>query len=171
MNRGVIVSREYRLADCGLPVQVTRYGRPTQQCPPITQAKVGDIISVKLSVVVPRSLNYLVVEDPLPAGTEALDVSLKTTSQTVEGPQVKKTGSKEGAAWWWDWWWTPTHTELRDEKVALFATWLGPGSYEFTYQIRASLPGQFLTLPPTAYQMYFPEMWGRGAGSVFTVIQ
>ena len=53
----------------------------------------------------------------------------------------------------------------------MFATSLEPGTYEFTYSIRASLPGTFLTLPVTAYQMYFPEVWGRGAGSVFTVTE
>jgi uncharacterized protein YfaS (alpha-2-macroglobulin family) len=86
--------------------------------------------------------------------------------------KVKSNGEKATKnPWWWDWWWQPTHTELRDEKVAMFSTWLGPGSYEFTYQIRASLPGKFQTLPPTAYQMYFPEVWGRGTGSIFTVTQ
>ncbi len=29
----------------------------------------------------------------------------------------------------------------------MFATSLDPGTYEFTYSIRASLPGTFLTLP------------------------
>ncbi|MCP6756481.1 hypothetical protein NL533_33140, partial [Klebsiella pneumoniae] len=67
------------------------------------------------------------------------------------------------------WWWTPTHVDLRDEKVAMFATTLDPGTYEFTYSIRASLPGAFLVLPVTASQMYFPEVWGRGAGSAFVV--
>jgi uncharacterized protein YfaS (alpha-2-macroglobulin family) len=51
----------------------------------------------------------------------------------------------------------------------LFAAELAPGSYEFRYQIRASLPGQFRLLPPTAYQMYQPEVWGRGAGGLFTI--
>jgi hypothetical protein len=53
----------------------------------------------------------------------------------------------------------------------MFANELNPGSYQFKYQIRASLPGSFLTLPPTAYQMYFPEVWGRGAGGIFTVTE
>jgi len=109
------------------------------------------------------------VEDPLPAGTEALDTSLRTTSQTVQGPQVEKEGQPGESGY--GWWWTPTHVELRDEKTVMFATNLEPGTYEFTYSIRASLPGTFLTLPVTAYQMYFPEVWGRGAGSTFEVTE
>ncbi len=64
LNRGVSVNREYRLADCGQTI-------PEQTCPTITQAKVGDVIRVKLTVVVPNSLYYVIVEDPLPAGAEA----------------------------------------------------------------------------------------------------
>ncbi len=160
-NRGVIISREYRLADCGLP--------PTSQetCPPISAARVGDVIDVRLSIIAPSALHYLVIEDPLPAGAEAVDASLRTTSITAHGPELKmESGAEESR---WSWWWTPTHVDLRDEKTVLFATSLASGSYEFRYQIRASLPGQFLTLPPTAYQMYHPEVWGRGAGSVFTI--
>ena len=77
------INREYRLADCGQT-------DPKQTCPAVTQAKVGDVLDVKLTVVVPNTLYYVVVEDPLPAGAEALDTSLKTTSKTVEGPQVEE---------------------------------------------------------------------------------
>ena len=169
LNRGFAVSREYRLADCGNAGQggATRGNEP--ECPAITSAKVGDVIQVKVSLVVPYSSYYVIVEDPLPAGTEALDTSLRTTSQAVEGPQMEKE-SRPGESGY-GWWWTPTHVELRDEKTVMFATSLEPGTYEFTYSIRASLPGTFLTLPVTASQMYFPEVWGRGAGSTFEVTE
>jgi alpha-2-macroglobulin len=168
LNRGVSVSRKYRLAECGLP-RSSDPVKPSPQCPQVSEAKVGDVIEVTLNIVAPNALHYLVLEDPLPAGTEALDTSLRTTSITAQGPSLQQEGSDAASSW--SWWWTPTHTELRDEKVALFATDLNPGSYQFKYQIRASLPGSFLTLPPTAYQMYFPEVWGRGAGGVFTVTE
>ena len=161
-----------RISPCRLranrPIRGLRAG-PKQTCPTVTQAKVGDVLDVKLTVVVPNSLYYVVVEDPLPAGAEALDASLKTTSKTIEGPQIEE--ENEGYDPWADWRWQPTHVELRDEKAVLFQTALDPGTYEFSYQIRASLPGEYLTLPPTASQMYFPEVWGRGAGSTFTVTE
>ncbi len=169
LNRGVIVSREYRLADCGLPIPQGESTRPAPRCPTIAQARVGDVIDVTLNIVAPHALHFLVVEDPLPAGAEAIDTSLRTTSITAQGPTLARDQTESTS--WWDWWWTPTNTDLRDEKVALFATWLNPGSYQFRYQIRASLPGRFLLLPPTAYEMYFPEVWGRGAGGVFTITE
>lgn len=172
LSRGVSVNREYRLADCVTALQQaanqagkTRFDETA--CPAITQAKVGDVIRVKLTVVVPSNLHYVILEDPLPAGAEAIDTGLRTTSSTAQGPEMKQ----DQPSPWYDWAWTPTHVELRDEKTVMFASELTPGTYQFTYQIRASLPGVFLTLPATAYQMYFPEVWGRGAGSVFTVTE
>jgi alpha-2-macroglobulin len=163
MDRGLAVSREYRLADCGNT-------DPQKQCPTITSAQVGDVIQVNVTLVVPHSAYYVMVEDPLPAGTEALDTSLKTTSQAVQGPQLDK-GQPGNPAEKISWWWTPTHVDLRDEKAVMFATSLDPGTYQFTYSIRASLPGTFLTLPVTASEMYFPEVWGRGGGSQFVVTE
>jgi uncharacterized protein YfaS (alpha-2-macroglobulin family) len=163
-NRGFAVSREYRLADCGLT-------DPKAECPTITSAKVGDVIQVKVTLVVPHSSYYVMVEDPLPAGTEAADTGLRTTSQTVPGPQLEKgagPGQPDNKV---SWLWAPTHVDLRDEKTVMFATNLEPGTYEFTYSIRASLPGTWLTLPVTASQMYFPEVWGRSGGSEFVVTE
>ncbi len=169
VNRGFTVSREYRLADCVSDAGNGTDGDVEAACPPITGARVGDVIQVKVTLVAPHSSYYVIVEDPLPAGTEALDTSLRTTSETIAGPQVGKeteaTGIDSG------WWWTPTHVELRDQKAVLFATSLEPGTYEFTYTIRASLPGEYLMLPVTAHQMYFPEVWGRGAGGEFVVTE
>ncbi len=156
LDRGMTVNRHYRLADCGQPKDET--------CPPITTARVGDVVEVVVDITAPSTMHYLIVEDPRPAGLEPIDTSLRTTSAALEGPQMETTDVERPG-----WWWAPTAVDLRDDKTALFATDLAPGSYRFTYQALATLPGEYLTLPPTGYQMYFPEVWGRGAGSTFTV--
>jgi len=157
LSRGVIVARQYIIPDkCA----------DKTKCPPVTGGDIGDVIQVKLTVVAPNDLHYLVVEDPLPAGCEALDLSLKTTSVVGQPPEMEQ---KEGDKWYaWGWWWF-SHTELRDEKAVLFATYLPRGVYEYTYLIRASIPGEFLTMPSLAYEMYFPEVWGRSDGAKFVV--
>ena len=124
------------------------------------------MIAVKLTLVVPNDLHYVVIENPLPAGAEAVDTSLKTTRPSAQGPELQPEESSDG--WYF---WLPSHSELRDEKVALFATYLPRGTYTYRYQMRASLPGRFLTLPATGYEMYFPDVWGRSDGSVFEVKQ
>jgi uncharacterized protein YfaS (alpha-2-macroglobulin family) len=80
-----------------------------------------------------------------------------------EEPQLE---SADRLGWGWQWF---THSEIRDEKVALFADYVPRGTYEYTYLLRASVPGEFLTQPTVAYEMYFPEVWGRSDGGTFTV--
>ena len=55
--------------------------------------------------------------------------------------------------------------------MTLFASYLPAGSYEYTFQVRASLPGEFRVLPVHAEMMYFPEVWGRSGGALFTVTE
>ena len=157
-SRGIMVARQY------LPVDCTE-----KDCPPVDGAPVGDVVRVKITLVAPHDLHYVVVEDPLPAGCEAVDLSLKTTTVVSEDPKLEKQNQQYGwGSYGWGWWWF-SHSETRDEKVALFADYLPRGTYEYTYLIRASVPGEYLTMPTLAYEMYFPEVWGRGSGGKFTI--
>jgi uncharacterized protein YfaS (alpha-2-macroglobulin family) len=158
LDRGILVARQYSPAD-----DPARY---------VDRAQVGDVIQVKLTIISPTDLHYVVVEDPLPAGFEGVDQSLKTTSVVGEPPELRNLTAEEESHWYrrhgWGWWWF-SHTEMRDEKVALFARYLPRGTYEYTYLMRASVPGEFLTMPATAYEMYFPEVFGRSDGGKFVV--
>ncbi len=152
VSRGLTVTRRY-----------LRRGAETPT--PITAAQVGEIIDVELTLVVPTTMHYLLVEDPIPAGTEPIDTSFATTSLTATGPTVEQPPGRE-APWWF---WQPTAFELKDDRVGLFATELLPGTYTFRYQLRASIAGEFNVLPPRGEMMYFPEVFGHGAGSRFTI--
>ncbi len=157
LDRGIIVSRQYTLQD-----------DPTGK--PITEAKVGDVIQVKLTLIAPNDLHYVVVEDPFPAGAEGVDTSLATTSVVGQAPELDRTdrGNPWGRGYGW---WYFSHAELRDEKAALFATYLPKGTYEYTYSIRAAIPGEFRVIPTHAGEMYFPEVFGRGDGGLFRITQ
>ncbi len=157
LDRGIIVSRQYSLEG-------------DEDGKPITEAKVGDIIRVKLTIIAPNDLHYVVVEDPFPAGTEGIDASLATTSVVGEQPELTRTDRRNPWGGGYGWWWF-SHSELRDEKAALFATYLPKGTYEYTYSIRASIPGEFRVIPTHAEEMYFPEVFGRGDGGVFRVTE
>ena len=159
LNRGIIVSRQYQLADCD---------EETETCRAIDEAQVGDIIQVKLTIIAPNDLHHVVVEDPFPAGAEGVDQSLKTTSVVGEAPEIKRTDRRNPWGGSYGWWWF-SHTEMRDEKAVLFATYLPRGTYEYTYLIRASLAGEYRLIPTHAYEMYFPEVFGRGDGGVFEI--
>lgn len=155
-DRGVTVAQQYHLVD---PITGERSAKP------ITSAKLGDTIEVKVTIVAPTNLYYLAVESPLPAGAEAIDPSLANVSVAAEDPDMQPVDDKP---WYW---WTPTAYALHDDKVTLFTNQLAAGTYEYTYQMRASLPGQFQVLPAVAYEMYFPEVWGRSAGAEFVIGQ
>jgi len=159
LNRGIIVSRKYTLADCA---------SDEEPCQAVDRARVGDVIQVKLTIIAPNDLHYVVVEDPFPAGAEGVDQSLKTTSVVGEPPELTRTDRRDPWGGGWGWWWF-SHTELRDEKAVLFATYLPRGTYEYTYLIRASLPGEYRVIPTHGYEMYFPEVFGRSDGGLFTI--
>lgn len=158
LDRGILVARQYS------PVDEPEVYADT--------AQVGDVIKVKLTLIAPTDLYYVVVEDPFPAGFEGVDLGLKTTSVVGERPTLRNLTAEEEGTWYrrygWGWWWF-SNTEMRDEKVVLFARYLPRGTYEYTYLIRAGVPGQFRAMPATAYQMYFPEVFGRSDGGTFAV--
>ena len=151
LDRGIVVSRSYFL--------------PEEQETPVTLAQQGDMLMARLTIVVPNSRRYVIIDDPLPAGLEAIDQSLETSPQesipsNLSYDQLRRTG--------WGWWYFD-HVELRDEKVVISADYLPAGTYVYTYMVRASTPGDFHVIPPTAQEFYFPEVYGRGEGSMFTV--
>jgi len=154
LNRGIIVDRQYVLVDDGDTT--------------VSEAQVNDVIEVRLTLIAPNDLNFLVLEDPLPAGCEAIDTSLLTTSSALSSPELTRAGSSQPYWGWWSW---ATHTELRDEKVALFADSLPRGTYEYVYQVRCTTPGVFKVMPALAYEMYSADVFGRSAGAEFTITQ
>jgi uncharacterized protein YfaS (alpha-2-macroglobulin family) len=160
LNRGVIVSRRYTDPDCTQGIK----------CPEANQVAVGDVVQVRLTIIAPHDLYYVVVEDPLPAGAEPIDTSLATTSLLEQQPGLYRETEDEEQYWLYHWWWRwYSRSEMRDDKVVLFADYLPAGTYEYTYTFRATLPGEYHIIPTTAYEFYFPEVFGRADGRLFKI--
>ena len=149
LDQGVSLSRQYFALD--------------DPKTPITENQRGDLVRVRLTVVVPAAMHYIVVDDPLPAGFEAIDSTILTDTAVPTSYTVTDYNERG-----WGWWYF-SHIELRDEKVVLSADYLPAGTYVYTYLARASTAGTFKVIPPTASEFYFPDVGGRGAGSVFEV--
>lgn len=152
VDRGLIVSRVY-----------TRPGSTE----PITEARVGELVQVRLTVIVPNESYYVVVEDPLPAGVEGIDPTLQTSAQTETDPTMERQDDPLSFGWGWYFF---SSIQFEDERVVLSSQYLNAGTYEFIYSIRPSIEGVYNVIPPTASQYYLPEVFGRGAGSTFTVL-
>jgi uncharacterized protein YfaS (alpha-2-macroglobulin family) len=148
LDAGVLISREY-FAEDDLET-------------PVTEANQGDLLVAKITIVLPATSHYLLVEDMLPAGMEAVDTALETSQEYYGklGLYSKK----------YDWWWYFNHSELRDEKVVLTAEYLPPGTYTYTYLVQASFPGTYNVIPTVAQEFYFPDVYGRGDGSQFVIL-
>jgi alpha-2-macroglobulin len=157
-DRGFVVHRRYTLASCE--------AENRRECPEVREARLGDVIRVDLTLITPHDRYYVVVEDPLPAGGEAIDTGLATTSLLAMTPRLERENSRYW--WWWNWY---SRSELRDEKVVLFADYLAAGTYEYSYTFRTTLPGDYHVIPTTANEFYFPEVFGRGDGQKLTISQ
>ncbi|HLY27693.1 MAG TPA: Ig-like domain-containing protein [Aggregatilineales bacterium] len=156
INRGIAVTRDYFQGD------KTRNR--------VTTVQQGDVVTVRLTFTVSQNMRYFVLEDPFPAGMEAVDTSLLTTSLAAKSPDLSQTPDGQ-SSWYWYWgWWYVDRTEIRDQQMDLYASYLPRGTYTFTYQLRATVAGQFRTMPTHANPFYYPDVFGRSDGTLFTVL-
>ncbi|MEK7861410.1 MAG: hypothetical protein AAB284_08665, partial [Chloroflexota bacterium] len=99
LNRGFAISREYTLLD-----------DPSR---PITNAKLGDTVRVKVTIVASADRNYVTVEDLLPAGLEAVDVRARNGDPSLkaklEADRAAASQRKAGGyvAAWFRWYYSP----------------------------------------------------------------
>lgn len=152
VNRGIAVSRTYTLLGDGAANSTDA-------------AVIGDALQVRLRLVVPNDLRYVVIEDFFPAGAEAINPELAISPQLGTMPAGERVGARETGWGWWHF----DHVEFRDEKAVIYARHLPRGVYEFVYAIRPSIAGEYMVIPPVARQLYFPEVYGRGAGMRITI--
>ena len=166
---GIIVERWYEAYEGGKPV---------------VEVGEGDLVRVRLKITVPENRSFVVVDDALPAGLEAVDLSLNTVG-LLPGPgtaspdpsqlEGEGQGDAEEADRWdfgsWDGgWWSPfDHRELRDDRVVYAARVLWKGTWSMSYVARATTPGVFVRPPAFAEEMYNPAVYGRTEGGTFTV--
>ncbi len=114
--------------------------------------KAGDDIEVRLTMESKRDLEYVIIEDRLPAGFES--------RETDRDPRFMDESAYLG---WY------SHRERRDEKLAFFITSLPAGRHEFRHVLYAEIAGQMLALPAAAWPMYQPELRGESAPWNFDV--
>jgi hypothetical protein len=163
-DNGIRVERWYERLDGGTP---------------ITRVAEGDLVRVRLRIAVPSMRQFVVVDDALPAGLEAVDLSLRTAS-AMPGPgatsqePAEQEGREDQPQWgfgrWDSGWWSPfDYREIRDDRVVYSANVLWPGTYTATYVARATTPGTFIRPPAHAEEMYNPAVNGRSDGGVFVV--
>jgi uncharacterized protein YfaS (alpha-2-macroglobulin family) len=159
ISRGFTVERRYYDAACD----------PTAEtCEPIDAIAAGGRVRVELTVIVPNDRIYVTIEDPIPAGTDAIDPNLLTSASGNQGVIVPAEG--EFARGFWGWWYFD-HIQYRDEKVVFLSQFLPAGTYQYTYFLQPNIPGVYQVMPATAREQYFPEVFGRSEGAILTITE
>jgi len=135
----------------------------------------GDLVIADLVIVTPSPRNFVVVDDPLPAGFEAVDSHLATSSRASEvgepgaepcgdcGDTAERDELASGRTFFESY----SQRELRDDRVLFFIDHMAAGMYHFRYLARATTLGKFVLPSTRVEEMYTPETFGRnGASSV-----
>ncbi len=125
----------------------------------VSQYRGGETYRIRLTLKTAQDRHFVVVDDPLPAGFEALNANLATASQNQRDQRRR--------AWWMDGGFTKS--EMRDDRVVAFADLLPTGSYTFTYLVRATSLGQFALPPTKVEEMYAPEVFGNTVNGTVTI--
>ena len=115
----------------------------------------GENILVKTYVdTKDNDLQYFILEDMLPSGFEVVK---DEQNFEIEGENNYPYYN------YWDyrpWRWFYADKEYRDEKVAFFVTNVND-NMEFSYIIKAQMPGEYTVPAAQAYLMYYPEVGGN----------
>ena len=105
--------------------------------------QVGDILAVHLTIAGSDS-KYLLIEDPIPAGTEFIE-----RDDLYELDQKPR---------WWSWYY---RREFHDDHAAFFDRYLS-GTRDFYYLLKVVNPGNMQVSPPLAQPMYQPNIMATG---------
>jgi hypothetical protein len=111
----------------------------------------GDIIVSRLRLE-GEGGQYLMVEDPIPAGCEPVE---EVSGLSLDYNQKD----------WSDWY---SAREFRDNRAVLFLNYFG-GKAQLQYAMRVQVPGQFRAAPARAERMYEPDVRANSATAALTI--
>jgi uncharacterized protein YfaS (alpha-2-macroglobulin family) len=167
-EEGLIISRQYYALD------------DVKEEKPLTTFKVGENYKGHITIVAPQEMNYVVVEDLLPAGFEPIDLTLSTSSRAAQlaarpddeifrhqweempyDDVVPETDYGMSFAF--------RHQEVHDDKIVWSDEAVPAGTYDIRYPVRATTSGTFLLPGAQAFEFYQPEIFGRSVTRMIEV--
>jgi len=111
----------------------------------------GDLLLVRVDAAGSPDWRYLVIEDPLPAGVEAVQQrNLYELEQRTE-------------------FWDGSRREYRDDRVVFFQESFTAGHYQFAYLLKVTTPGVFRAMPAQISAMYVPGATASSEPQTLTV--
>lgn len=128
-----------------------------------SQLAAGALVLVDLTLVTPAARQYVVIDDALPAGLEAIDPKLMTTAGWLRDAGDGGGGEAAEVRAPYE------RSEVRDDRVLFFADSLPAGLWHYRYLARATTLGRFVLPPTRVEEMYEPEVFGRTGAAEVTV--
>jgi uncharacterized protein YfaS (alpha-2-macroglobulin family) len=159
LNRGLGISRTYHDGNC------------EDECVHLSALELAPDakLTAHLTLTLPNDSYYVMLEDHIPAGTEILDQTIKTSQQGEEGTDVQIIyDTDDPFARGWGWWYFD-EPQIRDDSITWTADYLPAGTYELTYTLIPTQAGQFRVLPAHAWLAFFPDVQGTSAGTIFEI--
>jgi uncharacterized protein YfaS (alpha-2-macroglobulin family) len=164
-NAGIEVTREY---------SVKRNNTWELLGTPAT-LKQGELVKVDIFLKVTTPRDFVVVDDPVPGGLEAVNRDLATSSEV--DTQTSEASAVGGSMWWSEKDWKPFgsslsgfyHKELRHRAARFYSEYLPAGHYHLTYVAQAVAAGEFLIPPLRAEEMYEPDVFGETGSNTLRI--
>jgi hypothetical protein len=128
--------------------RITRNVAPVQQRTPGRWSR-GDVARVRLAVDAQSDMTWVVVSDPIPAGSTVLGRGLGGDSTLLASGE-----RRQGNA-------GPAFEERTFEGFRAYYRYVPKGAFVVEYTVRLNNPGTFRVPPTRVEAMYAPEMFGE----------
>jgi uncharacterized protein YfaS (alpha-2-macroglobulin family) len=115
---------------------------------PSDRFKTKDLIKVTMRLFVPERRHHVIIDDPLPAGFEAVHKKFVTNEKSVANFYRDESSPF-------------SHVEMWDDRVLIFAEGLEAGEYEYSFVVRATSAGTFMVPGAKVEAMYLPHFMAR----------
>ncbi|MBI5849205.1 MAG: alpha-2-macroglobulin [Nitrospirae bacterium] len=133
------VSSGYKIKKSLLPIEQKNKGKWSK----------GDVIRVRLEIEAQADMTWVVVQDPIPSGSNILGTGLGRDSQIM-------TSGEKREGWVW-----PAFEERSFEAFRAYYEFVPKGSWTVEYTVRLNNSGTFSQPVTRAEALYAPEMFGE----------
>ncbi|HEY9792916.1 MAG TPA: MG2 domain-containing protein [Candidatus Obscuribacterales bacterium] len=128
--------------------------------------KAGETILMKVTVDVPESLPYVILEAPLPSGAEVVQNDSRANAKEDGN---NNDNNQEESPFSYNMWWT--HQDVMDDHLAFFVTDFGRGKAEINQMVRMEIPGTFQMNPITLQGMYSKSVRAYSQADALKVVE
>jgi uncharacterized protein YfaS (alpha-2-macroglobulin family) len=108
----------------------------------------GQVFDIAVEIVADHPVDHVLINDPLPAGLEAIDASLQTSMAALQAQADS---------------WQISYQQIYKDRIEAYSDRLEPGIYTLHYLARSVTPGEYIWPGSEARLQYAPEEFGRSA--------